>query len=88
MENSFNGRILLNCTVKLRALKRDTDLIQWLKQEGITINCNPLGKTLRPHPIDFLTYFIAQTDQTAMYEVRIMSATTDSCGPFFSKQNI
>jgi hypothetical protein len=80
---NFSARILLNSMIDLHVLKRNRDLIEWLKQENITIDRNPLEECLKPHQIGFFTHFAVRTDQINMYEQRVIQQTSTHCPPFF-----
>jgi hypothetical protein len=62
----FRARILLHSAIDIHVLKRNQDLISWLKCETITIDRNPLESSLKPRQIGFFTHFIVRTVQTSM----------------------
>jgi hypothetical protein len=69
--------------VDLHTLKRSPELIAWLKNENITLDRNPLEKSLKPQQIGFFTHFIVRADKTQMYKQRASVNTTTNCPPFF-----
>jgi hypothetical protein len=73
----------LNSNVELHALKRNTNLLNWLKHENITLDRNPLASTLKPQQLGFFTHMVVRADQTSMYECRVTNHTTEKCPPFF-----
>jgi hypothetical protein len=81
--DSFCARLLIYSDIDLHHYKKNQTLIQWLKEEGIQIDRNPIGATLKPQQIGFLTHITPRTDQTTMYEHRLQLATSPECPPFF-----
>jgi hypothetical protein len=80
--DTFCARIILASRLELHQYKNDRNFTQWLKNEDIQLNRNPISTTLRPKQVGFFTHMIARDDQTKMYEHRIQSETTDECPPF------
>jgi hypothetical protein len=81
--DDFCARIILNCEFDLYTLKRNRELIQWLKSEMISIDRNPLQSILKPRQIGFLTHFMTRIDQTDLYEQLLRSQVSKGCPQFF-----
>jgi hypothetical protein len=80
---NYRARIILNSNLDLQQFKRNPDFIQWLRNENIKIDRNPLRSTLKPQQIGFFSHLTPRKDQTLLYEQRAQLAVTNRCPPFF-----
>jgi hypothetical protein len=81
--DNFCARILINSNYDLQHFKRNTVFVNWLKDEQIQLDRNPLRNTLRPHQIGFFSHMIPRPDQTELYEIRSQYSVSRECPPFF-----
>jgi hypothetical protein len=82
-DKSYCTRILLCSNLALHQFKRNQTFVQWLRNENIKLDRNPLRNTLKPYQIGFFSHMTPRKDQTLLYENRMQAAVSDKCPPFF-----